>query len=87
MFMNELEKRKSALRNHKGKMVRHFKGCEYLILEFAIHTETQDELVIYKCLYGDCGVYARPIDMFISEVEQDKYPEVSQRWRFELINS
>lgn len=83
--MDELEKRKIELRNHKGKLVRHFKNKEYLILDFAIYTETEEELVIYKALYGDCGVFARPIDMFVSEVDPVKYPETSQKWRFELI--
>lgn len=83
--MNELEKRKIDLRNHKGKMVRHFKNKEYLILHLAICTETECELVIYKALYDDCGVFARPIDMFVSEVDNEKYPHVSQKWRFELI--
>ncbi|OAA83605.1 DUF1653 domain-containing protein [Clostridium ljungdahlii] len=83
--MDELEKRKIELRNHKGKMVRHFKNKNYLILDFATHTETEEELVIYKALYGNCGVFARPIDMFVSEIDHEKYPEISQKWRFELI--
>lgn len=66
--MGELEKRKIALHNHKGKKVRHYKNKEYLILDFAIATETEEELVIYKAFYGDCGVFARPIDMFVSRV-------------------
>ena len=82
--MDELEKRKVELRNHIGKMVRHFKNKKYLILYIAICTETENELVIYKALYGNCGVFARPIDMFVSRVDKEKYPDVNQKWRFEL---
>lgn len=66
-------------------MVRHFKNKDYLILEFVTYTETEEELVIYKALYGNCGVFARQIDMFVSEVDHEKYPEISGKWRFELI--
>jgi hypothetical protein len=76
------EKRKIDLRNHKGKKVRHYKDKEYLILDFAIATETEEELVIYKALYDECGVFARPIDMFVSKVSNF---ENGERWRFELI--
>ncbi|ODA42688.1 DUF1653 domain-containing protein [Desulfosporosinus sp. BG] len=85
--MDELEKRKIELRNHKGKIVRHFKGKDYLILDFAIYTETEEELVIYKALYSNCGVFARPIDMFVSEVDHRKYPQINQKLRFELVES
>lgn len=83
--MGELEERKIELRNHKGRMVRHYKNKEYIILDFALHTETEEELVIYKALYGECGVFARPIDMFVSEISTEMHPEISQKWRFELI--
>lgn len=48
----------------------------------------EDEmLVLYKSLYDDTGIYARPINMFLSEVDKDKYPSVNQKYRFELANS
>lgn len=77
--------RENVILNHKGKKVKHFKGKEYLILEFAEHTETGEEMVIYKALYGDCRVYARPLSMFASKVDKVKYPQVEQEYRMSLI--
>ena len=44
-----------------GDLVMHFKGKQYQILQFATHTETNECLVIYQALYGDYGIYARPL--------------------------
>lgn len=65
---------------------RHFKGDYYLVEDVAIDSETDAELVIYRMLYEDNKLYARPKDMFLSEVDHEKYPQVEQKYRFELQN-
>ena len=68
----------------KNRVYKHFKGDYYLVLDIVIHSETKEEMVLYRALYGGGKLYVRPLSMFISEVDQVKYPNVKQKYRFEL---
>lgn len=63
---------------------RHFKGDYYILIDVAEHTETGEKMVIYRSLYEGAKLYARPYDIFFSEVDREKYPDVEQKYRFEL---
>jgi hypothetical protein len=75
----------------KMGVYKHFKGDKYDLMEIAEHTETGENLAIYRCLDGSYAkqgiIYARPLDMFLSYVDKEKYPKVKQKKRFEYISS
>jgi hypothetical protein len=54
-----------------GKKYRHYKGKDYLVLYQAKHSETLEDIVVYQALYGERGIWARPLEMFLEQVEID----------------
>lgn len=58
----------------------------YEIVGIAEHTETKELFMVYKALYGKPTLCARPLSMFLSEVDNEKYPSIKQNFRFELKN-
>lgn len=67
-----------------GAKYRHFKGTIMEVIAIAKHSETLEDMVIYKHL-EDEQIWARPMDMFNSLVDKEKYPDVTQEYRFEEI--
>ena len=66
------------------RVYRHFKGDYYLVEDLARDSETGEVYVVYRKLYGDGGLWIRPLDMFLSKVDKEKYPNAQQEDRFEL---
>ena len=68
----------------KNGIYKHFKGDYYIVEDVAIHSETKEKYVVYRGLYGANELYIRQMDMFLSKVDKEKYPNVEQEYRFEL---
>lgn len=67
-----------------NRIYKHFKGDYYIVLGTGINSETLEEYVIYRALYGEGKVYLREINNFLSKVDHEKYPNVKQKYRLEL---
>lgn len=66
---------------------KHFKGKYYLVIDIAFDSETKEKMVVYRRLYDDMSLWVRPLKMFLSEVDHIKYPNVTQKYRFELVET
>lgn len=94
--IEESNERKTIMKNREVKpfsIWKHFKGTTAFVITVAKHSETNEKLVVYYCTGNEGktnhkdGIYARPLDMFLSEVDHEKYPNVNQKYRFEEIDS
>lgn len=65
------------------QLYRHFKGKLYYVIDIGLDSETLEEVVIYQAMYGDKKIFVRPLKMFLSKVDKNKYPDVKQIYRFE----
>ena len=69
------------------RIYRHFKGDHYLVEALANDSENGETVVIYRKLYGDGGLWVRPLTMFLEKVDRAKYPDCPQEYRFELVEA
>lgn len=67
-----------------NRVYKHFKGNYCIVVDIATHSETKEQYVVYRQLYGDGKLWIRQLEMFLSEVDHEKYPDVKQKYRLEL---
>lgn len=67
-----------------NRIYKHFKGKYYIVTNIATNTETNEEYVVYRSLYDDCKLWTKPLKSFASKVDKEKYPNINQKYRFEL---
>lgn len=84
-ILKDEENREESIQKWKKKIVKHFKGDLYLIEDIAEHTETGENMVVYRALYGDCKLYVRPMNMFLEECTIENKKAYNQENRFERV--
>lgn len=67
------------------EVYKHFKGNIYQIISIALDSETLEQVVVYQQLYSPFQMYVRPLEMFLSKTDKDKYPDAVQEYRFEKL--
>lgn len=79
------EQHLKGILNGKGKVYQHFKGNKYIILDIATNSETMEKMVIYRALYEDNKLWVRPLDMFSSQISDERKKEYAFDYRFQEI--
>ena len=71
---------------HINHIYQHYKGDKYIVLGIGKHSETLEEHVIYRALYGDGQIWVRPMSLFNDEIDHQKHPEIKQKYRFQELH-
>ena len=86
MNREEAQKKAAELRKFRlGSVYKHFKGNYYILMDIGVHSETSELMVIYKAVKNPGMTWIRPLEMFDSDVDKEKYPDVEQKLRFEPV--